>query len=299
MNMKLSIRFKVEDPSSWFDCDSYGQVNTEPMTPMLALLIAQACQNTASELGLKISNFQLMVPCFIDGIEVPQEILEFNDMKLKPNLTNIIWITQSFECGRLMPPPTTIINDPFVQDENILYLRVPSNQLLWTQIFDDIVINYIVWYDVCPMWLCQMDRTMSQIDDLRRRGIRNVIFTISRPFSPRSQSLVSIIDTNDRMVRDSEFSFKIFAARINIRFVGEWSKAAINEAWLALSPLHAMNRQFRQDQDIDIVPANVKYVEMIEPGVFAFPRKRALGWLDTYVSAYRLLHMILEPDSCR
>jgi hypothetical protein len=297
MNMKLSIRFKVDNQSSYFDCDSYGQVNIKPMTPMLALLTARACQNTASELGLKVSDFQLMVPRLIDGIEVPQEILEFNDMKLKPNLTNILWITRSFECGRLMPPPTTIINEPLVQNEDILYLHVPFNYLLWTQIFDDIIINYAVWYDVCPMWLCQIDRTMSQIDDLRRRGIRNVIFTISRPFNSESQSLASIVDTNDKMIRNSEFSFKTFTTRINIRFVGEWSKAAIDEAWIALSPLRAMNRQFRQN--IDIVPANVKYVEMIEPGVFSFPRKRALGWMDIHVSARRLLHMILEPDSCR
>jgi hypothetical protein len=196
-----------------------------------------------------------------------------------------------------MPPPTTIINEPLVQNEDILYLHAPFNHLLWTQIFDDIIINYIVWHDVCPMWLCQMDRTMSQIDDLRRRGIRNVIFTISRPFNPKSQSFVSIVDTNDKMIRDGEFSFKTLTTRINIWFVGEWSKAAVDEVWLALSPLRAMNQQFRQN--IDIVPANVKHVEMIEPGVFAFPRKRALGWMDTHVSARRLLHMILEPDSCR
>jgi len=293
--MKLSIRFKVEDPLSWFDCDSYGQVNTEPMTPMLALLIEQACQNIASELGLKVSDFQLMVPRLIDGIEVPKEILEFNNMKLKPNLSNIMWITQSFECGRLMPLPTIIINEPLVRNEDILYLHTPFSHLLWTQIFDDIVINYIVWHDVCPMWLCQMDRTMSQIDDLRRRGIRNVVFTISCPFNSKSQSLVSIADTNDKMVRDIELSFKTFNTWINVSFIGEWSKGAVNEAWLALSPLRVKKLR----QDIDIVSADVERVEMIKPGVFAFPRKRALGWADTHVSIRRLLHMILQPNSCQ
>jgi hypothetical protein len=54
--MKLSVRFEVKGPSlryPWFHRYKCGQLNTAMMTPTLALLAAQACRNTADELGLE------------------------------------------------------------------------------------------------------------------------------------------------------------------------------------------------------------------------------------------------------